>query len=224
MNRIIDCVVVTIIILTSCTPSLRLATGEKISSDCKTKNQVHVFSKNSSLPKSYKIISRIHTKGNFFKDYNVDRSMNLIKGGVCSLGGNAAKIIDIIDPSLTGSKSYDIVADVLYLDNEPNFNYSIVDNEATIDNQFCYLKIRRPGRIFGGAESYPLYIGNDYVCSINNNSLVTIQITDWENSKNIHLEFMTKSYPIKINFQKGLINYINCTVQFNGEPNIKISK
>jgi hypothetical protein len=231
MNRIIfkaivDCLVLaaimTVLLFTSCAPSLRMITGEKINSTCVPKNDLHIYSKYFITPKEYKVIDRIRTQGNLFWEYNLDQSMNLIRTGACYLGGNSLRIIDIISPSLLGSKSYDIIADVLSSDQDKEFDFSIIDNSLPVDRQFCYLKIYRSRNVYGSGDSYALYFGEEYVCSINNNSRITIKLNNQYPGRSFQIEFNGIRYPLQLNFEKGAVNFISCKVGNCGLPVLKI--
>ncbi len=203
-------------IINSCSPALKLNSGRKIESTCRPERQFHIFSEHYALNIGYKTIERIHTQGNFLKGYNITESIDLIKSGLCTLNGNAIKIIDIKPPSPFGSQSYDIVADVLLLDTIPDFSFVVIDNTSKIDSQFCYIQITRPERVIGSKGSYPIYIDNEYACSIENDSYTIIELSG--SISNIEVESLGKLLPIPVIQKKGFVNNIECIVGLANHP------
>jgi hypothetical protein len=207
---IICSLIVALSAINSCSPVLKLSSGRKIESTCNPDQQYHIFSEFYNLNSGYNIIDRIHTQGNFFKGYNITKSIDLLESGMCTLKGNALKIIKITNPTPFGSQSYDITADVLLLNTIPDFKFSVIDNTFKIDSQFYYIQIVRPKRVIGSKTSFPIYIDNEYACSIENNSLTTIKLSDSISSVNV--ESLGKLIPMPIIQEKGFINYIECKV------------
>jgi len=203
-------------IINSCSPVLKLNSGRKIESTCRPEKQFHIFSEYYTLNIGCKTIGRIHTQSNFFKGYNITESVDLIKSGLCALNGNAIKIIDIKAPTPFGSQSYDIIADVLLLDTIPDFNFVVIDNTVKIDSQFCYIQIKRPKRVIGSKGSYPIYIDNEYACSIENDSYTTIKLSGSISS--IEVESLGELLPIPIIQKKGFVNDIEFIVGLANHP------
>jgi hypothetical protein len=77
--------------INSCSPVLKLSSGRKIESTCNPDQQYHIFSEFYNFNNGYNIIDRIHTQRNFFRGYNITKSIDLLESGVCILKGNALK-------------------------------------------------------------------------------------------------------------------------------------
>jgi hypothetical protein len=214
-------IVLTIVSLFSCTPKLSIIGGVKIETE-NVKQEVSIFGKNEIMPENTSFLGKIETKGNFFTSdkFKVNESIELIKKGALQLNGNAVKIEEIKFPGPFKSKSYDITAIVLRIEKIPIQSFKVVTETNNKDSR--YLKLYRPNKVFGSGISYPIYINNSFVCGLDNNNKIAIELENDVEDFHLQIESYGKLYKVPLIFKDNSVLFIQCSVNGDGSPNVTI--
>jgi hypothetical protein len=221
MSKKIFRIVFTSITLISCSPKLSVISGVKIETENMTQ-EVHVFGKNEIMPENTSFLGKVETKGNFFTSdkFKVNESIELIKKGALQLNGNAVKIEEIKSPGPFKSKSYDITAMVLQIEKLPIQSFKVVTE--TNNKNSRYLKLYRPNRVFGSGISYPIYIYNSFVCGLDNDHKITIELENGDAKSYLQIESYGKFYKVPLIFKDNSVIYVECSVSSDGSPKVTI--
>lgn len=207
--------------LISCSPKLSVISGVIIETENKTQ-EVHVFGKNEIMPENTSFLGKAETKGNFFTSdkFKVNESIELIKKGALQLNGNAVKIEEIKTPGPFKSKSYDVTAMVLQIEKIPIQSFKIVTETNNKDSR--YLKLYRPKKVFGSGISYPIYINNAFVCGLDNDNKLTIELENETENSYLQIESYGKLYKVPLIFKDNSVIFIECSVSSDGSPKVTI--
>lgn len=207
----------------SCSPRLYI-TNAKDKPLKEINNCNYVFGVNELLPDSTKVLADFKTKGFLFqfKKYGVNESMDLIAEKSSELNYNAIRIERIDFPGLLKSKSYDIKGEFLFLNECPDEKYRLVD-EATDENK-NYIKLYRQNRAYGSGISYPIFFNEHFICGLDNNKKIIIEVPSSEDENKLQIESYGKRFTIPIDFKKSNVVYINCRVGDAAFPKIKFEE
>jgi hypothetical protein len=221
MYRKIFIIALTSIALISCSPKLSVLSGVKTENE-NLPQEVHVFGKNEIMPENTSLLGKVETKGNFFTSakFKVNESIELIKKGALQLNGNAVKIEEIKFPGPFKSKSYDITAMVLHIEKLPIQYFNVVTETNNKDSK--YIKLYRPKRVLGSGISYPIYINNMFVCGLDNDHKIAIELEKCDENSCLHIESYGKLYKVPILFRDNSVIYFECSVSSDGSPRVTI--
>jgi hypothetical protein len=205
----------------SCSPKLSVISGVKIETE-NASQEVHVFGKNEIMPENTSFLGKVETKGNFFTSdkFKVNESIELIKKGALQLNGNAVKIEEIKPPGPFKSKSYDITAMVLQIEKIPIQSFKVVTE--TNNKNSRYLKLYRQKTVFGSGISYPIYINNDFVCGLDNDNKITIELENDTEKSYLQIESYGKLFKVPLIFKDNSVIFIECSVSSDGSPKVTI--
>jgi hypothetical protein len=180
------------------------------------------LSKYEVLPQNTTVLGEIKTKGNFFTSerFRVNQSIVLIKEGAKQLNANAVKIEQIKFPGPFNSKSYDITALALRIDHVTSQIFKTVSE--TNNKNSRYIKLYRPNILFGSGISYPVYINNAFVCGLDNDNKITIEISDEIREIYLQIESYGNLYKVPIIFNKSSITHVKCLVSIDGSPKVNL--
>lgn len=205
----------------SCSPKLLFLNGEKIELP-EISNEIYVFGANQDLPDDSKIIAQIKTKGNMFTsmDYRTDEVVSLIKKAATKLEANAVRINKINFPiSPFTSKSYDMEAELLLVENIPNNDFKLTNDTTSQEGWFIYLY--RPNRVLGSGISYPVYLNSFFLGGLDNNDRIIIKLNEKLADGYIELEAYGELYKIPIIMKTDKL-VLKCKVGNNGKPKVVI--
>ncbi len=221
MNKKIFRIALTSITLISCSPKLSVISGVKIETE-NVSQEVYVFGKNEIMPENTAFLGKVETKGNFFTSdkFKVNESLELIKDGALQLNGNAVKIEEIRSPGPFKSKSYDITAMVLQIEQKPIQRFRIVTETNNKDSK--YIKLYRPKKVFGSGISYPIYINNVFVSGLDNDNKIAIELENKTENSYLQIESYGKLYKVPLIFKDNSVIYIKCSVSSDGSPKVTI--
>lgn len=207
------------IIQISCSPRLLISHGETIQIEDIT-NKIYVLGKNEPYPQNSTILGEIKTKGNFFTSdrFRVNQSIELIKKGAIQLNANAVKIEEIRFPGPFNSKSYDITALGLHIEQETKQRFDLVSEIDNKNNR--HIKLYRPNILFGSGISYPIYINNAFVCGLDNDSRITIELLDEIEEFYLQIESYGNLYKVPLFFNNSSVIHIKCLVGIDGSPQV----
>jgi len=209
------------ITLVSCSPKLSVLSGVKAENENATQ-EVYVFGKNEIMPENTSLLGKLETKGNFFTSdkFKVNESIELIKKGALQLNGNAVRIEEIKFPGPFKSKSYDITAMVLQIEKLPIQCFKVVTETNNKDSK--YIKFYRPERVLGSGISYPIYINNTFVCGLDNDHKIAIELEMGHDDYYLQIESYGKLYKVPILFKDNSVIYIECRASSDGSPKVVI--
>ncbi|MFZ4547713.1 MAG: hypothetical protein ACOYN4_09775 [Bacteroidales bacterium] len=184
--------------------------------------EVHVFGQNEIMPENTSFLGKVETKGNFFTSdkFKVNESIELIKKGALQLNGNAVKIEEIKTPGPFKSKSYDVTAMVLQIEKIPIQSFKVVTETNNKDSR--YLKLYRPKKVFGSGISYPIYINNDFVCGLDNDNKIAIELENDAEKSYLQIESYGKLFKFPLIFKDNSVIFIECSVSSDGSPKVTI--
>lgn len=208
---------VVLIIFVSCSPKLTITSSMKSEKISKVNKCDYIFGKNETVPDSSIVVAEFRTKGNFFTSMNfrVNQSINLIQKGITDLNYSVIKIEEIKFPGPFKSKSYDIKGEILLLKKCPIVKGRLV-NEIT-DVSKKYVKLYRPNRLFGSGISFPIYLNEQFLCGLDNDSKRIIEI-DSESNINLQVESYGERFTIPLDFYSNDQIFIRCDVNDIGRP------
>jgi len=224
INKWFIALILFLLFFVSCSPKLTILNGEKINTNNILADDIYVFGSNQDIPPKTKILGKIETKGNFFtsmEDYRVNESMALIKMGAKELGGNAVKIEKITFPGPFKSKSYDIIAEVLLIEEQPKDEHEVI-YDSIINSADC-INLYRTNNLFGSGISYPVYINNCFIGGLDNNSKFTIILKNKSKNTHLQIESYGELYTVPIISTTDVL-YLKCIVRNDGSPKIKIKE
>ncbi len=221
MKKKILSIALTSIALVSCSPKLSVISGVRIATENVTR-EVYVFGKNEIMPENTAFLGKVETKGNFFTSdkFKVKESIELIKEGALQLNGNAVKIEEIRPPGPFKTKSYDITALVLQLEKLPIQSFKVVTETNNKDSR--YIKLYRPKRVFGSGISYPIYINNAFVCGLDNDQKITIELENGNEKAYLQIESYGKLYKVPLVYKNNSVIFVECSVSRDGSPKVTI--
>jgi hypothetical protein len=139
-------------------------------------------------------------------------------------GGNVLKIIEHIPPSTMGSSCDRITAKILKIDNPEDLKNIETNKTAIIDSTWDYaiLYVYRPSGV-GAFVSYDLYLGDQVICKVKNNSKQEIKIT--KKGKNILWAKTESKSEVPIDIEFGREYYLRCTMVMGimvGRPQLQL--
>lgn len=176
-----------------------------------------------AIPQNTKILEKIQTKGNFFSSmkFRVNESIELLKIRAKQLGGNAVRIEKIDFPGPFKSKSYDIIADVLLIEEQPKRYFEIV--KGSLNDKSIYINLYRPNILFGSGLSYPVYLNDYFIGGLDNNSKLTIRFKEKIENLYFQIEAYGKLYKVPLIFDTDEL-YVKCKVSKDGSPKIEFQE
>lgn len=183
-----------------------------------------VFGKNWIIPDSSIVVGEFKTRGNFFTsmDYRVNQSLDLVKKATNNLNCNAIRIDEIKFPGPFRSKSFDIKGKILLLKKVPKYYGYPVKN--TNDKNKRYIKIYRPNKIFGSGISFPVFLNEQFLFAIDNDSKSIIELSKDLKNINIEIESYNERFNVQIDNKFSGTIYIKCEVDGGGNPKVKIEE
>jgi hypothetical protein len=206
----------------SCSMQLFNESGTKLNKPCKNVDEGRIFGINYSFPQKPNLIGKVRTKGNFFSDFSLEKSIEVIRKSTCFYEGNALRIIKIKEPSIVGSKSYDIEAEVIRLDSFPERKAELLCKDFKFDTTAYYINIKRSNKILGSAGCYPLYIDNEFICSIENGKEYKIRLKNTESQ--FQIEFLNEVFSFQFPFKKGKIENLEFKFGLSGKPILSLKQ
>jgi len=220
MNKLYILLILTV--FTACSPKVLITNINKNKAVEGDRNCSYIYGKNEILLDSTITIADFQTKGHFFTaaKYRVNKSLELVKNENFEFEYNAIQIENIEFPGPFKSKSYDISGKLLMTKECPTPKSRLVNQMNSKDKN--YIVVYRKNRVFGSGISFPIFFNEHFMCGLNNDSKIIIELSEEENDKELQIESYGERFIFPIEFNQQNVVYVRCVVNQIGRPEIVI--